>query len=107
MCMLLLLRCKLIRFVLDQSSANSKFSEQFTVNSNFQNIADLFLGGILKMKKQSFEPSVIIPYSKLCELLNAASEVKELQTELKRLERNQAALRYQFIELLEKFRELS
>ena len=58
------------------------------------------------MPNESHEPQVIIPYSQLCDLLEAAVELKKLRVAVKKLTENQAALRYQFIELMEKFREL-
>ena len=58
------------------------------------------------MKKKKFDPQVLIPYSQLCELLDAAYELKQLRSEIKRMETNLSALRYQFIELMEKFKEL-
>lgn len=48
---------------------------------------------------------VIIPYKQLEDLLQASVELKSLRVEVKRLTAQQAALRYQFIELMEKLKE--
>lgn len=48
---------------------------------------------------------VIIPYSDLVELLNAAYEVATLREEQKRLRTQMGALRMQFTELMELYRE--
>lgn len=58
------------------------------------------------MPDKSFDPQVIIPYSTLCELLQASVELKKIRIDVKRLSDQQAALRGQFLELMEKFREL-
>ena len=58
------------------------------------------------MPEHPFEPQVIIPYSTLCELLEASVELKQLRIEVKRLQGQQSALRLQFIEMLEKLREM-
>jgi len=55
-------------------------------------------------KKNDFQ--VILPYSKLCELLNSVEEVTQLRQEVLRLSNQQAMLRFQFMELAERFREL-
>lgn len=52
------------------------------------------------------ELQVLIPYKTLCELLDASEDVKQLRQEVKRLTDQQQALRSQFVELMEKFREL-
>lgn len=52
------------------------------------------------------EPMVLIPYRQLEELLKAAGEIRQLQQEMKRLEAQHAALKGQFLELMELFREL-
>lgn len=49
---------------------------------------------------------VMIPYSVLVELLNASEEVQDLRDEVQHLSLMQAALRNQFLELMERFREL-
>lgn len=48
---------------------------------------------------------VIIPYSYLVELLNAACEVGMLREEQKHLRAQMGALRMQFTELMELYRE--
>lgn len=52
------------------------------------------------------EPMVLIPYKQLEELLKAAGEISQLRHEVKRLEAQHAALKGQFLELMELFREL-
>lgn len=58
------------------------------------------------MAKQPFDPQVIIPYSQLCDLLNASEKVTQLTKEVEKLKAQQNALRGQFFQLLEKMREL-
>lgn len=58
------------------------------------------------MPEQKFDPQVLIPYSQLCELLQASVELKKLRMEVKRLSDQQAALRGMFYELMERFKEL-
>ena len=56
-----------------------------------------------------FDPDnlqVIIPYQQLISLLNASQRVESLDKKMERLLVQQAALRYQFTELMEKFNEL-
>lgn len=48
----------------------------------------------------------MIPYKDLEELLKASRKVLNLERDMKRLALQQSALRLQFLELLEKFREL-
>jgi len=50
------------------------------------------------------EVQVILPYKTLESLLEASVEVKKLRADVKRLNQQQAALRYQFLELLEQLR---
>ena len=49
---------------------------------------------------------VIIPYQQLISLLNASQRVESLDKKMERLLVQQAALRNQFTELMEAFREL-
>ena len=49
---------------------------------------------------------VMISYRQLESLLSAATEVKQLRYEVKRLQNQQAALRLQFSELMEQLRKL-
>ena len=58
------------------------------------------------MPEKSFDPQVIIPYSTLCDLLQASVELKQLRIEVKRLKDQQSALRLQFCEMLEKLRDM-
>ena len=58
------------------------------------------------MAKQPIDPQVIIPYSQLCDLLKASEKVDELTKKVDKLQAQQTALRGQFIELMEKMREL-
>ena len=48
---------------------------------------------------------VIIPYRELVHLLNASQRVDSLDKKMERLLEQQAALRLQFYELMEAFRE--
>lgn len=57
--------------------------------------------------QQEDDIQVILSYRKLEQLLNAAGEVRQLRNEVKRLSDQQAALRYQFTELLEQLENLS
>lgn len=52
------------------------------------------------------EPMILLPYSELQDLLKAAREIRQLQQEMKRLEAQHAALKGQFLELMELFHEL-
>lgn len=58
------------------------------------------------MPDKSLDPQVIIPYSTLCELLQASTELKKLRIDVKRLSDQQASLRGQFLQLMEVFRDL-
>ena len=58
------------------------------------------------MPENPLDPQVIIPYSTLCELLQASVELKKMRIEVKRLTDQQSALRLQFVELMERFREI-
>lgn len=49
---------------------------------------------------------ILLPYSELQDLLKAAREIRLLRQEMKRLEAQHAALKGQFLELMELFREL-
>lgn len=49
---------------------------------------------------------VVLPYKELLELLEASKQVKILSAQLAALLESQAALRGQFLELMEKYREL-
>lgn len=50
---------------------------------------------------------VMISYRQLESLLGAAREVKQLRYEVKRLYEQQAALRYQFMELMDQLKNMS
>lgn len=52
------------------------------------------------MKKSVPELQVVLPYSRLLELLDAAQAVEDLRRENKRLEEQLSALRSQFTEML-------
>lgn len=58
------------------------------------------------LQNQSFDPQVIIPYSQLCDLLQASVELKKMRMEVKRLTDQQAALKGMFLQLMDRFREL-
>lgn len=58
------------------------------------------------MPETPIEPQVIIPYSTLCELLESSVELKKLRIEVKRLQNQQSALRLQFIEMMEKMKDM-
>lgn len=58
------------------------------------------------MPETPLEPQVIIPYSTLCDLLQASVELKQLRIEVKRLKDQQSALRLQFLEVLEQFKDM-
>ena len=58
------------------------------------------------MPETPFDPQVIIPYSVLCDLLQASTELKQLRIEVKRLSNQQAALRGQFLEMQDVLRDL-
>lgn len=49
---------------------------------------------------------VIIPYRELVTLLNASQRVEALDKKMERVLEQQAALRGQFVELMETFRQL-
>lgn len=55
---------------------------------------------------KSSEPMVLLPYSQLEELLKAPGEMKQMHQKMSRLEAQYAALKGQFLELMECFREL-
>jgi len=57
------------------------------------------------MAKQPDYP-VMIPYSELCDLLDAARQIKEYKAEVKRFEAQVLALRIMQQECIEKIREL-
>ena len=56
-------------------------------------------------KKKLPDIQVIIPYEKLYELLCASAMIGDLLDENRKLRTELSALRYQFTELIEKFRE--
>ena len=58
------------------------------------------------MSKPAFDPQVIIPYSTLCDLLNASIELKNLRKEIKRLSDQQARIKGTMLEIMEKIREI-
>lgn len=59
------------------------------------------------MKNDAFgELQVLIPYSRLMELLNAANRVDEMSDQVKQLSNQQVALWSQFTELMQKYKEL-
>ena len=49
---------------------------------------------------------VVLPYKDLVELLEASKEIKDLRSDNKRLHEQLGALRSQFLELMDQFREL-
>lgn len=49
---------------------------------------------------------VVIPYKDLVELLEASKEIKDLRSDNKRLYEQLGALRSQFTELMDQFRDL-
>ena len=49
---------------------------------------------------------VVLPYKVLLELLEASKEIKDLRSDNKRLHEQLGALRSQFLELMDQFREL-
>jgi len=57
------------------------------------------------MAKQPDYP-VMIPYSELCDLVDAARQIKEYKAEVKRFEAQVLALRIMQQECIEKIREL-
>ena len=58
------------------------------------------------MPENQFDPQVIIPYSTLCDLLQASVELKQIRIELKRVKDEQSRLRYQQVEIMERIREM-
>lgn len=56
--------------------------------------------------KQPFDPPVLIPYSQLCELLEASQRVKDYEKQVSQLNDQVLALRIIQQECLEKLREL-
>ena len=58
------------------------------------------------MTQPNIDPQVIIPYSQLCDLLQASVELRKIRMEVKRLSDQQTALRGMFFELMERFKEL-
>lgn len=58
------------------------------------------------MAKKQAEPMILLPYSQIIELMEVANCVKELKRDIERLSKQQGALRGQFYELMERFREL-
>lgn len=58
------------------------------------------------MPETFFEPQVIIPYSVLCDLLQASVELKQIRIEMKRMKEEMGGLRYQQTQIMEKIREI-
>lgn len=58
------------------------------------------------MPENQFDPQVILPYSTLCDLLQASVELKQIRIEMKRMKDEQARQRYQQVEIMEKVREI-
>lgn len=58
------------------------------------------------MPEQPLEPQVIIPYSQLCELLQASVELKQIRIEMKRIKEEQGRLRYQQLEIMDYIKEI-
>lgn len=58
------------------------------------------------MPKQPPDYPVLIPYSQLCELLEASQQIKELQKEIKQYKGEVLALRIIQQQCMEKIREL-
>ena len=59
-----------------------------------------------KLPKKQDDFNVLVPLSKLMGLLDSAQKVHELSEEVDGLREQQKLLRGQFVELMEKFREL-
>ena len=57
-------------------------------------------------RKKNDDIQVMIPYPRLQELLEASLLVDDLKQQNERLQTDMSALRYQFTELLERFREI-
>ena len=57
-------------------------------------------------KKKNDDIQVMIPYPRLQELLEASLMVDDLKQQNRLLRDEMAALRYQFAELMERFREI-
>ena len=55
-------------------------------------------------RKKDDEVQVLIPYSRLVELLEAAGQIEDLRKTNRNLLEQMAALRFQFAELMEQFR---
>ena len=60
----------------------------------------------LKMAKKLPDLQVLIPYKDLQQLLYAAGEVETLKAEQQQNRAQLAALRLQFVELMERFHEI-
>ena len=58
------------------------------------------------MPKRLPDIQVLIPYCDLCRLLAASAEVESLKKENGQIREQLGALRYQFMELMERFREI-
>ena len=58
------------------------------------------------MANPALDPQVIIPYSRLCELLQAGEEAQQLRMEVKQLRREVDALRVIQRECIDKIGEL-
>ena len=58
------------------------------------------------MPKRLPDIQVLIPYRDLCRLLAASAEVESLKKENSAIRDQLSALRYQFVELLERFKEI-
>lgn len=58
------------------------------------------------MPLDSNDLQVIIPYRQLISLLNASQRVESLDKKMERVLEQQAALRLQFVELMETFKQL-
>jgi len=54
----------------------------------------------------TFDPQVIIPYSQLCDLLQASVELKQIRIEMKRMKEELARLRFQQLEIMDCIREI-
>lgn len=58
------------------------------------------------MPETPLEPQVIIPYSTLCDLLQASVELKKIRIDMKRFRDELSRVRYQQVEMMEKIAEL-
>lgn len=58
------------------------------------------------MPENPFDPQVIIPYSQLCDLLQASVELKQIRVELKRLKKEVSGLHCMQVEIMDYIKEI-